>query len=355
MSAGKVCALVSVSRRTVVADERQLPTNGRAIRARVQEGRWRNRGGVNQPNQPARRFPAELRAGSVTSAGRSRGSDSTPDVPGSGGRTTAGLRRMAGRCTTRRIGSSQSTSGFHCGEVRRSFLGGLVEEGQAALDAAHVHLRLTQRGDERQLQSRGPGREGLGGAGARVEPHADRGDLAAAARHARQRHQLGVASGGRLAIERRIADGHEDDVGERGHARQVEAVQAARRIEDHEADARRRAQHPLRVDRPADDGRALRQRLFTAQAQPALGGLLTIHVAQHHRDAAVRIAGRQMGGQRALAAAALAVDDGDDRHGAGDWRTDEAGICVSIAAWPQRRGRGKRGRLPAQLLGLADR
>ena len=204
-----VCACHELRRRTVVAvthftlervaESRRaaaaMKCNAARTRrlAEIQEGRWRNRGGVSQPNQPARRCPAELRAGSATSAGRSRGSDATLAVPGNGGRTTAGLRRIAGRCTTRKDRLEPVDERLPLGEVRLRLLGRLVEEGQAALDAAHVDLRLAQRGDERQLQSRGPGREGLGGAGARVEPHAHRGDLAAAARHARQRHQLGVA------------------------------------------------------------------------------------------------------------------------------------------------------------------
>mgnify|MGYP000922530656 CR=1 FL=1 len=43
--------------------------------------------------------------------------------------------------------------------------------------------------------------------------------------------------------------------------------------------------------------------------------LLAIHVAQHRALAAVRQPRRHVRGQRALAAAALAIDDGDDCHG----------------------------------------
>ena len=82
------------------------------------------------------------------------------------------------------------------------------------------------------FESARPRLEHLGAARARVEAHADRCDLAAAARDAWQRHHLGEAFGGRLAIEDRIAHRHQDDVGECDDARQVEAAQATRRVED---------------------------------------------------------------------------------------------------------------------------
>ena len=122
---------------------------------------------------------------------------------------------------------------------------GQVEHRQALLDAADIGLGFAQDADEGQLQAARPGLEHFGGARAGVEPHADRRDLAAAARDARQRHHLGEAVGGRFAVEDRIADRHQDDVGEGDDTRQVEAAQAAGRVEDDVADARRRPQHPL--------------------------------------------------------------------------------------------------------------
>jgi hypothetical protein len=111
-----------------------------------------------------------------------------------------------------------------------------------------------------------------------------------------------------------MADRHDDHVGAGGDAGEIEAAQAAGRVEDDVADAGRRPEDASRVDGPADDGRGARQRMGGTLAQPALRRLLPVDVAEHDRVTPAGIEGREVGGQRALAAASLAIDDGDDGH-----------------------------------------
>jgi len=183
-------------------------------------------------------------------------------------------------------------------------------------DAAHVGLRLAQHADEGQLQFVGPLAQHLGRLRARVEPHAHGGDAAAPAGHPRQGHQLGMTLGRRVAVEHRVAHRDQDRIGKHHHPREIETVQAARRIEHDAGDACGRTQGVLRIDGPAHDGCLLGQVLRAAQLEPGLGRLLAVDVAEHHRDAVVGAVGRKVRGERALAASTFAVDDCDDGHGA---------------------------------------
>ena len=177
------------------------------------------------PPAPRRRRRAS------TSAGTATRSSSRKFSGGNTGRDTLGLPRRTGLCTVRSTGSSQATIGFHCATSTCACASGRSKMVNP-LDTAHVRLRLAQDADERQLDSARPRLEHLGALGARVEAHADRGDLAAAAGDARQRRHLGEAFGGGLAVEDRVAHWHHDDVGEGDDARQVEAAQASGRVEN---------------------------------------------------------------------------------------------------------------------------
>jgi hypothetical protein len=115
---------------------------------------------------------------------------------------------------------------------------------------------------------------------------------------------------GRLSVEHRGTHRHDDGVGKHHDARQLEAMQAARGVQDHVRDAAGQAQHVL-VHGPGRDGG---QRGIAA-LQPGPAGLLAIHVAQHDRKALPRAPRRHMGGESAFAASALAVDDCDHGHG----------------------------------------
>ena len=212
------------------------------------------------------------------------------------------------------LGTQPGQDGFPLAQVRGHPLGLQVEQGHAAFQALHIGLRFTQHAEERHAQARGPFLEHLRGAGAGVEAHADAGDLAAARGHARQGHELGVAVGGRFAVEGRAADRHEDDVGEHDHARQVEAVQAAGGVEHDMGDAGRDAQDVL-VHGPGGD----RGQDFVALAQPGTGGLLAVHVAEHDGMALMGAPGREVSCECAFATPSLAIDHGDDRH-PGSWR-----------------------------------
>jgi hypothetical protein len=130
-------------------------------------------------------------------------------------------------------------------------------------------LCLAQRAEKRQLQAVGPQAQRRFVLGARVDAHAHRGDLAAAARHARMGQQLGITVGRRLAVEQRILHRHQHGIGQHHHAQQVVALQAAGRVEQHMRHAGWRAQDVARVDGPAGDLRCAGcEALFVALAQP---------------------------------------------------------------------------------------
>ena len=107
------------------------------------------------------------------------------------------------------------------------------------------------------------------------------------------------------------------------------------------ANARRRPQHALGIDRPADDRRAARQ-----VAGGCASAATTASIAGDRRRRAsparrVREVRGEMGGERALAASPLAIDDGDDGHD----RPDRANTPANrpgqnVTAGPER-GKGK--------------
>jgi hypothetical protein len=118
------------------------------------------------------------------------------------------------------------------GEVGRHLRRGQVEQTEALFDTPHIRLGFAQRAKVGQLVRFGPGLHHLGGLGAGVEAHADGRHLATAAGHTGQGHQFRVAIGRRFAVEDRVADGHQDDVGITDHAGQVESAQPTRGVED---------------------------------------------------------------------------------------------------------------------------
>jgi regulator of sirC expression with transglutaminase-like and TPR domain len=195
-------------------------------------------------------------------------------------------------------------------QVGGGLAGRQVEHRQPAFQAAHVQLRLAQQPHHGHRAFLRPGTQHFAGIGAAVHAHADGGDAALALGHARQRHQLRQAGGGGFAVEDRGADRDHDRIGEHHDARQLEAMHPAGRIQHHVRDAGRHPQHVLLVDDPGRDARQRR----VAPAQPAAARLLAIDVAQHHGKVLARAPRRHVGGESALAAASLAVDDRDHRH-----------------------------------------
>ena len=79
-------------------------------------------------------------------------------------------------------------------------------------------------------------------------------------------------------------------------------------------------------------GAESRQRPGGPLAQPALRRLLAVDVAEHDGVAAAGVEGREVGGERALAAASLAIDDGDDGHGG-----NAEGAAIGAPPGPRRR------------------
>ena len=225
-------------------------------------------------------------------------------------------RRCAGGCRNRLEHRLQPfEDGFPLVQVRLHLGRRHVEKRQPLLHAAHVALRLADHADEGQADAVGPLAKHVVGARSRIEPHADGGHLAATAGHARQRLEFGVAVGRGVAVEHRMAHRKEDRVGGHHHLGEVQAAQPAGCVEHHMGDAGRRPQDVARVGGPADDGLAAHGLLARSAPEPGLRRALEIDVAKHRGMAAIGEPGGEMRGQRGLAAATLAIDDGNDGHG----------------------------------------
>jgi hypothetical protein len=108
----------------------------------------------------------------------------------------------------------------------------------------------------------------------------------------------------------RRLDRHDDPRRQLEHAVEHLAVQAGRRVEDDMRGALGRPGDVVRADLPGVDGRQLEG----ADGQPFARRLLAVDVAEHDVAPLIGKVAGQVGGQRALAGAALGIGDEKGFH-----------------------------------------
>jgi hypothetical protein len=146
--------------------------------------------------------------------------------------------------------------------------------------------------------------------GTRVDPHSDHSQPALSAGNPRQSHQFCDAQCGRVAIKNGIANRHDDSVCRHHDLGQLKPMHASRRIQNDVGYTCRWSEYASVVGDPWQD---VGQR-WIAPLEPGARGLLTIHIAQHDRQALPGQPRCQVGGECAFATTAFVIDDRDHWH-----------------------------------------